>query len=142
MSRPAGTPLAAAVGAAAGGALLALGAWLPWLTLYGGLHPLRGTMGAYGQAMFALGIGAVAGAVLLLRRPRRGGLLLLFAATGAAAFLGWLLERGLPAQLALMRENPFLVAGAGPGPRVALAGALLLMAAGWAARSHPSLRSR
>ena len=142
MRRPAGALLVAALGAAAGGALLALGAWLPWITLYGGLHPMRGTMGLYGQAIFAAGIAAVAGAGILGRRPHQGGLLLLLAATGAAAFLGWLLERGLPAQLALMRENPFLVAGAGPGPRVALAGALLLMAAGWAARSHPSLRSR
>jgi hypothetical protein len=125
------------VGAATGGALLALGAWLPWLTLYGGLHPLRGTMGAYGQVMFAGGVAAAAGAALVFRRPHQGGIPLLLGAAGAVAFLGWLLVSGLPAQLEVLRENPFLVAATGPGPRVALAGALLLMAAGWAARSHP-----
>src|SRR2546425_1835672 len=41
--------------AVAGGALLAIGAFLPWLTLYAGLHPLRGVIGLNGRVLAAGG---------------------------------------------------------------------------------------
>src|SRR2546425_8144040 len=45
--------------AVAGGALLAIGAFLPWLTLYAGLHPLRGVIGLNGRVLAAGGAGCL-----------------------------------------------------------------------------------
>lgn len=121
---------AAAGGAAAGGLLIAAGAVLPWMTLYGGLHPLRGILGPYGQVLFAAGIGCVAGAFFLARFPRRLGSVLLGAAAGVFAFASWLAYGRIPGAIERMQENPFLVAGQGNGPHVALAGALMVLCAG------------
>src|SRR5881392_1398495 len=44
-----------ALAAVAGGALLAIGAFLPWLTLYAGLHPQRGVIGLNGRVLAAGG---------------------------------------------------------------------------------------
>ncbi|HEU4828564.1 MAG TPA: hypothetical protein VFT04_05165 [Gemmatimonadales bacterium] len=121
---------AAAVGAAAGGLLIATGAVLPWMTLYGGLHPLRGILGPYGQLLFAAGIGCATGALFLARFPRRLGSMLLGAAAGVFAFASWLAFGSIPGTLERMQENPFLVASQGNGPHVALVGALMVLCAG------------
>src|SRR3989442_10779266 len=76
--------------AVAGGALVAIGAFLPWLTLYAGLHPLRGVIGLNGRVL------AAGGAVCLVagppglggappRPPRGGGPL----PGGAPPLRGW-----------------------------------------------------
>src|SRR5207244_10958570 len=44
-----------ALAAVAGGGLMAIGAFLPWLTLYAGLHPLRGVIGLNGRFLAAGG---------------------------------------------------------------------------------------
>src|SRR5216110_896890 len=44
-----------ALAAVAGGGLMAIGAFLPWLTLYAGLHPLRGVIGLNGRVLAAGG---------------------------------------------------------------------------------------
>jgi len=51
--------------AVAGGVLMAIGAFLPWLTLYAGLHPLRGVIGLNGRVL------AAGGAVCLVAGVRR-----------------------------------------------------------------------
>src|SRR5437870_11844482 len=56
-----------ALAAVAGGALLAIGAFLPWLTLYAGLHPLRGVIGLNGRVL------AAGGAVRLVAGGRGWG---------------------------------------------------------------------
>lgn len=131
---------AAAAGAAAAGLLVALGAALPWITLYGGLHPLRGIVGPYGQALFAAGIGSALGAALLmLRSPRAAGRLLLALAGVILAFASWLGFSRLPATVAALQENPLLVAGTGPGIYLVIAGAgAMLAAAAVAARTVPA----
>lgn len=130
----------AAFGAAVGGLLIAAGAVLPWITLYGGLHPLRGILGLYGQLLFAVGIGCATAALFLARSPRRLGSLLLSAAGGVFAFASWLAFGRIPGTLERMQENPFLIAGQGNGPHVALLGALLVLAAGIIAVLPPVAR--
>src|SRR5207302_10482393 len=44
-----------ALAAVAGGAMMATGAFLPWLTLFAGLHPLRGVIGLNGRVLAAGG---------------------------------------------------------------------------------------
>jgi hypothetical protein len=109
-----------------GGAMIVVGAMLPWLSLFAGLRSFPGTTGLYGRLLLAGGImAAVAGAALLwtgwpvLRRALGGfGLTLL-------AFAGWLTV-GLFETLHGMQTNPMLVAKLGPGLFVVLAGALLV----------------
>jgi len=101
-----------------------LGAFLPWLTLFAGLHPLRGIIGLNGR-IIALG-GAIclgAGMVGWLRprkSARRIALVLGYCLTG---FMLWLMVQ----QFILFHElrmNAMLVPRLGPGLFVSLAGAL------------------
>lgn len=138
MSRTSLAPRAAALGAAAGGILIAMGAVLPWITLYGGLHPLRGILGIYGQVLFAGGLGCMVGALFLARSPRRGGPIVLAVAAAMLAFAAWLAFNRIPGTLAQIRENPFLVAAQGTGPYVAMLGTLLALVAGTLAVRVPS----
>jgi len=126
MSRPDLVRRAAAGGAAAAGVLVAVGAASPWLTLYGGLHPLRGTMGLWGQALFTAGIVSAGGAWMLMRAPRRGGQVLAAAGLVMLAFACWLAFSRIPVTLAELRENPLLVAGAGSGIYLVIAGCIAL----------------
>lgn len=55
----------------AGGALVMLGAWLPWLTLFAGLQRYGGLIGAHGRVLFAGGaLAVVAGLAMLGTRHR------------------------------------------------------------------------
>ena len=55
----------------AGGALVMLGAWLPWLTLFAGLQRYGGLIGAHGRVLFAGGaLAVVAGLAMWRRGPR------------------------------------------------------------------------
>jgi hypothetical protein len=106
------------------------GATLPWLTLYAGLHPLRGTTGLYGWIAFGAGALACAAGVAASRSHarwlgawlRRGRLLL---GGGVLAFAVWLVF-GLVAILhrpaaAMLAPRP------GPGLFLVLAGAALIL---------------
>lgn len=111
----------------AGGTLVMVGSWLPWFTLYAGLHPLRGITGLNGQLLAAGGLLAAGVSVMLLMKPRRalhwilGGLGICL-----ALFTAWILA-GVPATYRAMQENPLLVAQRGPGLWVVLGGALMVM---------------
>ncbi|HVH67960.1 MAG TPA: hypothetical protein VM716_08840 [Gemmatimonadales bacterium] len=112
--------------AVASGVLIAIGAFLPWLSLYAGLHAMRGVMGLYGRLLVAGGIGCVLAGVRHWRRPTPGlryalavfGLVLLL-------FTTW-----LTAQLFVtyheLRANQMLVPRLGPGLFFVLAGSLML----------------
>jgi peptidoglycan/LPS O-acetylase OafA/YrhL len=58
--------------ALAGGALVMLGACLPWLTLYAGLQKVSGLVGAHGQILFAGGMLAVLWSAGIRRTDQRG----------------------------------------------------------------------
>ncbi len=112
----------------AGGMLVILGTWLPWFTLYAGLHPLRGIAGLNGRLLAAAGLLAAAFSVMMLTNPRpawRWALGALGLVT--TLFSTWILA-GVPATYRTMQENPLLVAQTGPGLWVVLCGALLVMA--------------
>ena len=115
-------------GAALGGLLVTGGAFLPWLSFYAGLYPMRGVVGPWGRVLAGGGIAcAFLGAWAWARRTRvlERGIALL--ASGLGAFALWLL-----AQLAItfraLRANPMLVPRVGPGLFVVLSGALLALA--------------
>ncbi len=104
------------------------GAFLPWLTFYAGLYPIRGVLGLWGR-LLAIGGGlcALAG-VVAWRRP--GSILMrAIAILGGTltAFAIWLMVQ-LLLTLQHLYANPMVVPGVGPGLFVVLAGALLATA--------------
>lgn len=113
----------------AGGALLVLGAWLPWLTLFAGLQEYRGIEGLNGRLFLLAGVAALPVGVVMLRRPvtplRWIPGTLGAAALGLAAWVG----AGLVALVREQQANPMMLAGYGTGMPVVLAGALLLVLA-------------
>ncbi|HEU4566043.1 MAG TPA: hypothetical protein VFS05_15390 [Gemmatimonadaceae bacterium] len=117
---------APAAAAAAGGALIAGGAALPWLSLFAGLQTYSGLIGGYGRLLFAGGMIAIAGGIAAAARPARwirptvGALGVLL-----ALFTSWLLV-GLAATIEELATHPLVIARAGPGLYVSLAGALIV----------------
>jgi hypothetical protein len=109
-----------------GGALVMLGAWLPWLTLFAGLRRYGGLIGLHGRILFAGGALAIVAGIGALRTRRVwihwGTSLLGLALVG---FTWWLLV-GL---VGTLRHGlgDLLVPRAGPGLFVALLGAALVM---------------
>jgi hypothetical protein len=118
---------------------VAAGAGMPWVTLYGGLHPLRGTIGPHGKLLLMVGLLAVACAVFMHRRPRSAGRMLLPIALSVITFTFWLVFARLPSMMSSLRENPFIVAQPGQGPLVILVGGVLLLV-GAAARVRGDAR--
>lgn len=55
-----------------GGALLMLGACLPWLTLFTGMERYSGLIGAHGQVLFAGGALAMVASIGIRRTGQRG----------------------------------------------------------------------
>jgi hypothetical protein len=109
-----------------GGALVMLGAWLPWLTLFAGLQPYGGMIGIHGQLLFAGGALAVIASLGTLRWHRRWirwGTALL--GLGLVGFTWWLLA-GLAGVLR-HDVSAMLVPRAGPGLFVSSSGAALIM---------------
>lgn len=125
-----------------GGVLLAVGAALPWLSLFAGLRPYSGLAGLYGRLVFGGGALAVAGGAAMCVRGEPW----LRTAVGTlgvllAVFIGWLLV-GLRATSHALAGQPMLIARPGPGLFVALAGALVVCAVLAPQRARPSAASR
>jgi len=112
-----------------GGALVATGALLPWLTLFAGLQHYSGLIGLYGWLVLAGGLASVAtGLAMFVRRERwleLGGLTIGLTLT---VFTLWLAERLFETMHGL-GADAMLVARPGPGLFVAIAGALVVAAA-------------
>jgi hypothetical protein len=123
MSARIDSPQAAAL---LGGALVMLGAWLPWLTLFAGLQQYGGMIGIHGQLLFAGGALAVIASLGALRWHRswiRWGTALL--GLTLVGFTWWLLA-GLVG--VLHRDvSAMLVPRAGPGLFVSSLGAALVL---------------
>jgi len=111
--------------AAVGGALITIGAFLPWLSLFAGLHPLRGVLGLYGRVLAAGGALCLVAGVTYWRRPaprlERAVAALGVALTG---FGIWLTVQLLITYHEL-RANPMLVPRLGPGLFLVLIGSVL-----------------
>jgi hypothetical protein len=120
--------------AAAGGAAIALGAWLPWMSYFAGLFPLRGLTGINGWLMVVAGVlGLLAAAALTRHHTSRARFIGRWTA-GVVGFVVvaasvWLLE-GVRQLTRVRASNAMLAPRSGPGLFVVLAGgALLLLAA-------------
>jgi len=117
----------AAAAAVSGGALLLLGAFLPWLTFYMGLHPLRGVIGLNGRILAAGGALCLGLGVVSWLRPRlavrRAAVLLGY---GLGGFVLWLMAQQFMV-LRELRRTPMMFPRLGPGLFVALAGALAIV---------------
>jgi hypothetical protein len=112
-------------GLAIGGALAMIGASLPWLTLYAGLHSYPGIIGVYGWLIF--GIGAVAlicGLLAIRSKPRWLGRSSAILGIALLAFTAWLFQ-GLM-QIVHRPEAVMLVPRPGPGLFVAASGAAII----------------
>lgn len=111
---------------ALGGGTLAAGAFLPWLTLYGGLHVLAGTFGPVGKGLAFLGLAMMGLALHAMRRPAPRGIALA-AGLGAVA-LAVVVHRWLAAQAFVADpDHLMLVPALGDGLRIAAAGAIVTM---------------
>jgi hypothetical protein len=109
----------------AGGALLAIGAFLPWLTLFAGLHPLPGVIGLNGRVFAAGGAVCLVAGVRAWLRPAPVIRWVVALLSGALAGFGvWLIVQLLITYRHL-RANPMLVPRLGPGLFIAVAGALV-----------------
>ena len=114
--------------AVSGGLLLTVGALLPWMSLFAGLHQYAGVDGLYGRLILAGGVlVGLGGALMYTRsfrftRPLVGGLGLVL-----VGFAVWILI-GLRATTRQLGDHPMLVARPGPGLFVALAGAVVAAA--------------
>ena len=114
-----------ALAAVAGGGLMAIGAFLPWLTLYAGLHPLRGVIGLNGRFLAAGGAVCLVAGVRGWVRPAPVVRWVVALVGGALAGFGvWLIVQLLITYHHL-RANPMLVPRLGPGLFIAVAGALV-----------------
>jgi hypothetical protein len=111
-----------------GGGLLVAGAFLPWLSLYAGLHPLRGVIGLNGRLIAAGGVVCLGSGAVEWRHPTIAGRRISLAlGVALTAFAGWLLMQ----QAVVYRElSPMLVPRHGIGLFVALAGSLLAAMSG------------
>lgn len=120
--------------ALAGAGAVALGSWLPWMSYFAGLVPLRGWIGINGRALLASGVVASGLAVTLQRVTGTRSRALTRWATG---FLGFAIGAAAVWLLIGVRElthvnasNAMLAPRAGIGLIVVLAGgAALLLAA-------------
>ena len=115
-----------AAAAISGGALVILGAWLSWFSLFAGLHPYRGVDVLNGRLLAGCGVLSVlAGVAFLWRsssRLRWGIGLLGFA---LLAFASWSLVQ-LVILYRQLSTDPIMLPKLGPGLIVVVAGALLI----------------
>lgn len=108
-----------------GGLLVAVGAVLPWVSIYGGLYQYPAVAGTAGKLLLAGGLLAASLGAVLVFRPGR----LPFWGAGLAGFVTLAVAGYMTVRLLLgLRElagDPFLLASFGIGPVVSLAGAAL-----------------
>lgn len=109
---------------ALGGSTIAAGAFLPWITLYGGLHVLAGTFGPVGKGLALLGVGMMILAALGVRRPGSRGVRA--AAALAVAALLVIVQRWVAAESFVANpDHLMLVPAVGDGLRIAATGAMI-----------------
>lgn len=112
-----------------GGMMIAAGALLPWLRLYGGLHSYAGITGLYGRVLLVVGVLAVILAMMPVPRARR---VLSASLIGLGLTAAIVAATRLSATFALVSSGDavMLVPSVGPGLVVALFGSFLVAAGG------------
>ena len=104
---------------------MAIGAFLPWLTLYAGLHPLRGVIGLNGRVLATGGAVCLVAGVRGWLRPAPSVWWVVGVLGGALAGFGVWLMAQLLITYHQLRANPMLVPRLGPGLFLAVGGALV-----------------
>ncbi|HEX9105814.1 MAG TPA: hypothetical protein VF832_01265 [Longimicrobiales bacterium] len=128
MTRPAtmAGDRAVALAALCGGVLIALGAYLPWLSFFAGLYPVRGILGLWGRLLAAGGVACMlAGAGSLARPHARLQPLIALLGCALALFAVWVAFRLLSGVRQLQATDVMIVPRLGPGLFIALTGTLL-----------------
>ena len=125
-----------------GGGALVVGALLPWMSLFAGLHRYRGVSGLYGRLLLIGGVFAFCAGIAMLVRPRHR----LRPAVGVlgvalTAFAWWVLV-GLRDTTRALEHHPMMLARPGPGLFVAFAGAVLVTSLIVPLRYDPTLHWR
>lgn len=120
--------------AIAGGSALIAGAWLPWLSLFAGLYPIRGIIGLNGRLIFVAGLAIVVLGAMLLRRDVRGASVMLGGAGVLLLALVAFIFVGIRHLTDGAGDQAMLVPQAGIGFWVVLLGAVLTAAAPLLAR--------
>lgn len=117
----------AAFGAITGGAMMTVGALLPWVTFMAGLQVVRGVAGINGQLLLAAGVAVMLAGSWQLATRSRPAITLAIGALGVVltAASGVLSMRLLNARETL-QANPMMVAELGPGLFLVLAGAAVV----------------
>jgi len=119
-----------ALACVAGGAAVAAGARMPWMSFFVGLRPLRGTHGLYGKMLVGVGLMAVAaGLVLLVWEDRRLQAAVGAAGAASAGLAVYLLVQLNRAVAHMMAHDPMMIPRREYGLFVVLAGAAVLMLA-------------
>lgn len=117
-----------ALPAVAGGVIVAVGAVLPWMTLFAGLHSYSGITGLYGRFVLAGGaVSAIGGIALLIRPDPRLRVAIGVWGAALALFATWVLL-GLRTTTRQLDRHVLLLPRPGSGLFVVLAGALVVTA--------------
>ncbi|MGH7626837.1 MAG: hypothetical protein ACREOJ_16165 [Gemmatimonadaceae bacterium] len=122
--------------AVAGGSALIAGAWLPWMTLFAGLYPMRGIVGLNGRVICAAGIAVLLLGAVLLARDVRGAAIMLSGAGLLLLALAGSIFVGIHQLMAGSGHHTMVVPQAGVGVYVVLLGAVLTAIAPVVARSR------
>jgi hypothetical protein len=128
-----------AIAALGGGLMIVVGSFLPWMTLFAGLHPYAGVLGLNGKLLAAGGaLSMLLGIWLLLRGGQNLNRVLGALGVTLLASTVWLLLRQHQAYQELLSGHPMMVPGIGSGLYVAASGALLVSTALWIGRDRVS----
>lgn len=111
-----------------GCALVVIGTYLPWMTLFAGLKKMNGFSGLNGWLIAGVAIATAFAVVLETRSSRLAKAIAITLSSSILVFSLWLL-RGLTAIVGDGRANPMMLTRSGPGLYVITIGALLTLAA-------------
>lgn len=121
----------AAVVVIIGGLLASAGALLPWMSLFGGLYPLRGVVGPNGWIVLTGGLLAATLGVMLLKQESGAAWRGAFGVGAALALFGaWIAVQLVKLTAKLQQgQHAMMVPERGAGIYVVLTGAVLIVAA-------------
>ena len=111
-----------------GCALVIVGTYLPWMTLFAGLKKMNGFAGLNGWLIAGAAVATAMAVLLGTRASKAANAAAIILSSSTLLFSLWLL-RGLTAIVGDGRANPMMLTRAGPGLYVITVGALMTLAA-------------
>jgi hypothetical protein len=133
MSAPTRTARGASLLVVVGGIIVCVGSWLPWMSYFAGLVPLRGVIGLNGRLVAGAGLAAIVLGTLLMVMPHRvrsGAVACVIGLIGIAVTCGGLWLSAQVGELTHSRPgNAMLAPRPGAGLLVVMTGGLFLIVA-------------